>query len=527
MTEPFPPPLVAVVGAGVSGLWAARRVQQAGARAVVLEASGEPGGQIRNRRVANTDIDVGAEAMHLGVPGVAAAIDELGLTDSLVTARTTASWLATRTGLRALPAGVGPAGPTRIRPVLRSRVMSTAGLARAGAEPLAARRMGPLDLSPGHDMSVAEFVTARFGAEVTDRFVDPLLGSLHSGDVRRLSLRACAPGLVGPATRGQSLIGERPMAAARGQVMRLSRRARRGAANSPAAGPVAGGPPAAPGGPPAAPTSFVSWQGGLGAIVERIRTAADAPVDVRLGSRVTRLERGLGPGTSPRYRLVLDTGERLEADGVILAVPATAAADLLRPLAAEAADLFAGIETVSVATVILGYPRNQVSGLAALAGTGVLVPSMEGSLLKASTFLTTKWPAMGLDTDPDVYWLRVSAGRSGSDAVATMDDAALVDLLRKELHRFAQLEATPRHVHVERWPGAMPQLTVGHPDRVAQARRILARMPGVAVAGASYDGIGLGSCLASAAAAARLVTETLADTRVPPAPAAPDITEDR
>lgn len=525
MTAPFRPPLVVVVGGGLSGLWAARRVLQAGGRAVVLEASDEVGGQIRSRRVAHTEIDVGAEAMHLGIPGVAAAIEELGLTESLVTARTTASWLATQTGLRVLPAGVGPAGPTRIRPVLRSRVMTPAGLARAGAEPLAARRMGPVDLSAGHDVSVADFVTARFGAEVTDRFVDPLLGSLHSGDVRRLSLRACAPALVGPATRGQSLLGERPMAAARRRVSRLNRR---GSQPGPASrAPVVRTPgPPAPGAPPAAPTSFVSWHGGLSTIVDRIRTAPDAPVDVRLGCRVTRLERDLGSGAA-RYRVVLDTGEVVEADGVILALPASAAAGLLQPLAPEAATVFGGIETATVATVILGYPRDQVAGAAPLAGTGVLVPSTEHSLLKASTFLTTKWSAMGVGSDPGVYWLRMSAGRAGSEAVAGMDDDELVGLLRRELRRFTQIEATPRHVHIERWPAAMPQLTVGHPDRVAHARRILAGMPGVAVAGASYDGIGLGSCLASAAAAARLVTETLADTRVPPPSAVSDSTEDR
>ncbi len=149
---------------------------------------------------------MGAEAMHTMAPRALALIDELGLRASMVTARTGESYLWTPRGRRRLPAGVGPAGPTRLRPVLARVVMSPAGLVRAGLEPLAARLRRAPELGPGHDVAVGEFVAGRFGRQVVDRFVDPLLGGLHSGDVRRLSLRATTPTLVPAATTGRSLM---------------------------------------------------------------------------------------------------------------------------------------------------------------------------------------------------------------------------------------------------------------------------------------------------------------------------------
>ncbi len=523
MTSSPPSSDVVVVGAGLTGLLAARRLRHAGLVVQVIEASAQVGGQIRDATVGPRQLDVGAEAMHLAAPQVGALIEELGLTDTMITARRGTSWLLTPAGLRPLPDGVGPAGPTRLRPVLTSRVMTTKGLARAGLEPALARR-GGIDLSPGHDISVGDFVAARFGRQVVDRFVDPLLGSLHAGDVRTLSLRACAPTLVPAAREGRPLV----------RTPRLTRRgdtpggpSTSGRAGSPggagsAAGP--GGPGGPSGQPPRPVMSFVSWPDGLGTIVQRLCTdprpevgahpVAKANLDVRLNTAVTSIERVRHPDRHqgrPYYHLTLSDGSTLSADGVILAIPAAAAARLLGPLAPGAARLLDQVQTATVATVVAGYPRHLVADLPALQGNGLLVPSTVGSLLKAATFLSRKWSQLA---DPDLFWVRMSAGRAGSQAVASRDDATLLDHLRRDLREFTGLDVHPVHTHIERWPNAMPQLTVGHPDRMIEARRYLAELPGIALAGASYDGIGLASCITSATTAARLVSETLAERTV-------------
>ncbi|EWT07092.1 protoporphyrinogen oxidase, partial [Intrasporangium chromatireducens Q5-1] len=284
-------PTVVVVGAGVTGLVAAHRLAHAGCEVTLVEASERVGGQVRTVEFAGHAVDVGAEALHLASPAARRLVDEVGLTHDVVGARPGTTLLWTSDRLRPLPAGVGPAGPTRLRPVLGSRVMSLRGLGRASLEPLAAHVAAPL--APESDTSVGAFLETRFGREVADRLVDPLLGSLHAGDIDELSLRACAPSLVGPASERRSIL--------------LRRR------SAPATGPTTG---------PAPAPAFASFADGLRVLTDRLLDDADATV--LLGRAVLAVER-LGD----RYELHVSDGDRLEADAVVLALPASGAATVL------------------------------------------------------------------------------------------------------------------------------------------------------------------------------------------------------
>lgn len=442
---------VAVVGGGISGLAAARRLRQRGARVIVLEAGERLGGQIRAVTFAGHLIDVGAEAVHMSAPGMDALITELGLTDGLISANRGTSWLWTQRGLRRLPDGVGPAGPKNLLPVLRSGVMSLAGLARAGLEPIVPRRR----LSG--DIGVGEFVSQRFGRQVAECFVDPVLGSLHAGDINRLSLRATTPELAAVADSRRSVL--------------LSQKARKG------------GPP----------MSFVTWAGGLSTLVQRL--GADTDIEVRTTTRVCSVT-SLSDG---RFGLQLADGTVVEADAVVLAVPARITADLVRSLSTKAADLLGRVRYASVATAVVTYPRTAVGQVAALAGNGLLVPSSRGRMLKAATFLSVKWPQLN---DPDHVLVRLSGGRAGGPDVGNLDDAALVAHLHSDLADATGLSVRPAASYVERWPAAMPQLEVGHLERMTAAREDLGRYPGLTLAGASYDGIGIAACIRSGERAA-------------------------
>lgn len=451
---------VVVVGGGVTGLLTARRLAQQNFEVTLVEAADRLGGQVRTIDLEGRRIDIGAESLHLSSPAVRRLLAELDLRDSMVHAQPGTTWLWTGRALRPLPAGVGPSGPTRLGPVVTSRVMSVRGVGRAGLEPLAAR-LGAR-LHDGDDISVGDFVSGRFGAEVAERLLDPLLGGLHAGDVHQLSLRACAPGLVEAASKRRSII-------------------------------VGGWRSARPG-PPA--SMFATWPTGLATLTDRV--LSDVPVRVLTGVAAT----GLVP-LATGYRVELDAGAPIEADSVVLAVPASAAAALVAPHSPTSAPLLAGARTARVATVVLGFDRAATCSLRAFAANGVLIPSRSGLLLKALTNLSRKWAQFA---DDDLTLLRLSVGRAGSGRLDGLDDMELVDHLRRDLLEVTGLRAVPQISHVHRWSGGLPQLSVGHQARLTALRESLAQaLPGVLVAGSSYDGLGVGSCLAAAESAAAAV----------------------
>lgn len=439
---------IAVVGGGVTGLVAARRLAKAGRAVTLFEAGDRLGGQVRTVDVLGRPVDVGAESLHLAGPAISELLDELGLTDELITAESSFAWIWDGRRRRRLPAGVGPAGPTRLLPVVRAGVLSPLGMARAALEPVVPARTDWK--RPGGDLGVGPFVARRFGRQVADRLVDPVLGSLHAGDVDRLSLRAATPMLAAKAARHRSLLlGS------------------------------AGGPRGAP--------AFVSFPGGLVTMIDRI--LAETDVDVCLDTGVRAIEACVGG-----YALQDDLGDLGSFDGVIVALPAAPAARILRPLVGPAADGLEALRTASVATVAIAFPGRAAETCAALQATGMLTPSTTGSLLKAATFLGTKWAHL---RDDDHFLVRLSAGRVGDERVAALDDRELVDQLLVEFGRATGLTVPPVHTHVERWPNALPQLEVGHLDRLATIRSHLATHAGLQVAGAAYDGLGIATCVRS------------------------------
>lgn len=460
-----PRPHVVVVGAGMAGLAAARALRAGGTDVTVLEAADEVGGCVRSVAVAGHTVDVGAEALHTAVPGPLELVTSLGLADELVTARRTHTWLERDGRLRPLPPGVGPAGPTRLGGLVTSRTLSPRGLARAALEPLLPRRHDP---RRDGDVSVAEAVGARFGGEVVDRILDPLLGGLHAGDVRRLSLDAAAPQLSATLARTRSVV--------------LASRRRAGGDHG-----------------------FVSLRGGLATLPLAMAASLDGAV--RTGTAVSGIvDTGRAEG---RYEVTTGDGELVTADGVVVALPTAPAAGVLRDLAGDAAEVLAQHRAATVAVVLLAYPA-AARETPALSGTGVLIPSGSDRLLKSATFLSTKWPHLA---DDGHVLVRASAGRARDDRVRQLGDAAVATQVVDDLAEVVGLDPAPTSVVVTRWPEAMPQLEVGHRDRVAAARGHLAAHPAVALAGSAYDGVGVGGALRSGAAAAATVLATLEEAR--------------
>jgi oxygen-dependent protoporphyrinogen oxidase len=450
---------VVVIGAGIAGLAAAHRLLGRGARVTVLEASGRVGGKLLPGEIAGVRVDLGAESLLARRPEAVGLARETGLADRLEPPATATASIWTRGALRPLPKGhvMGVPGTA----AALSGVLSDEGVRRIERDADLPRT------EIGDDVAVGEYVARRLGREVVDRLVEPLLGGVYAGDAYRLSMRSAVPQLF-EAARAHTSLTE--------AVREIQRRAAEAPAGA-GAGPV-----------------FLGIRGGVGALPLAVADAVRAAGgEIVTRAPVTELRRQPSGG----WR-VTAAGRVLGADAVVVAVPAPAAAGLLRAEAPAAAAELASVEYASMALITLAY-RSIDARLPE--GSGFLVPPVDGRTIKASTFASRKWGWIA-DQDPDLTVLRTSVGRYGETEILGRDDAGLVDVSRRDLAAAVGLDAAPVETRVTRWDAGLPQYPVGHHARVARIREHLGRLPGLAVCGAAYDGVGIPACIASAHAAA-------------------------
>jgi oxygen-dependent protoporphyrinogen oxidase len=250
---------------------------------------------------------------------------------------------------------------------------------------------------------------------------------------------------------------------------------------------------------------FAGVVGGVGALAdELVKSLVAAGVRVLSGTVVRELGRVSVAGTEVWSLTTGPTSAPVvhEVDALVIAVPAAPAAKLLAPHSPSAASDLAAIDYASMAIVSVALPRR---GLPPLSGSGFLVPPVEGRAVKASTFSANKWGWVA-EAAPDLFILRASLGRRGEEAVLQRSDDDLVRLVLSDLaDALGGPLPTPVDSHVQRWGGALPQYAVGHVDRVARVRAAVAPLPGLEVAGAAYEGVGIPACIASGRKAAEAV----------------------
>jgi oxygen-dependent protoporphyrinogen oxidase len=271
---------------------------------------------------------------------------------------------------------------------------------------------------------------------------------------------------------------------------------------------------------------FVTLASGLGGLPAAVAKASGA--FIRTGAMVRELTR-----TASGWRLTIGSAagpEYLDADAVILACPATPASRLLRDVAPAASAALAQVPYASMAIITLAYRATdfpatlrsletrgslearrslETRGSLEARRSGYLVPAVDGKAVKAVTFSTVKWPHLARQAADGaggpVHIVRCSIGRIGEVALLQRDDKDLVELAAAELAEAAGIAGAPVDSRVTRWGGGLPQYNVGHLDRVARIRAAIAAVPGLAVAGAAYDGVGIPACIATARLAAEKV----------------------
>ncbi|TVT47644.1 protoporphyrinogen oxidase [Amycolatopsis rhizosphaerae] len=456
---------IAVVGGGISGITAAYRLRGRfgdggdggdDIAITVFESAGTLGGKLRTVELAGHSYDVGAEAFLARRPEVAALASEAGLGGQLTHPTGAQSTVRAGGRLVRLPSGTVMGVPGSAEAV--AGVLSEEGLRRVAAEP----GLPPVSLGGG-DVNLGALLRDRFGDELVDRLVDPLLGGVYAGGADGLGLRATVPALASALDAGAG-----SLTAAAASLL----------------------PAPSPSAPQNREPVFATLTGGLGTLVDLL--AELAKPDVRLNTAVRALHRLPQGG----WRLELANGEITEADAVVLAVPAPAASALLAEAAPEAAAALGEVRVASMAVVALALPGDtelpDASGI--LIGAGERYRDGTPVAAKAFTFSSRKWGHLG----DDVRLVRGSVGRFGEPGALAADDEELVRRVRADLAELAGITAEPLDTHVVRWDGGLPQYGVGHTELMTRVERAVAGVPGLAVAGAVLHGVGIPACVATA-----------------------------
>jgi len=455
---------IAIVGGGISGLAAAfaleeRRLAGDALEFVVYESSPRFGGVLFTEQVESCLVEAGPDSFLTEKPWAADLCRRLGIEDQLIGSNDAdrKTYILVKGKLVPMPDGLMFMVPTQLSPAILSSLFSPATKLRVARE-----WWYPARLSNG-DESVAALVERHYGAEMVDRLADPLLAGVYGGEAAQLSVRAVLPRFVEMESKYGSL--GRGMLAARKNVERSQ----------------------------PAPSIFSSLKGGMQQLGEALvaRLPAEA---LRANSPVQAVQR------QDRGWVVSAGYASDQFDAVIVATPATAAAPLLEIASAELASELKAISYSSSVTVALGFDQDVRANLPA--GFGFLVPRREGKRLLAATFVHNKFPHRA---PKDRALVRCFLGGSRDEQVLQLTDENILNIVRDELRQILGVKADPLFTRLYRWKGAMAQYTVGHLERLQRIEGLVKQLPGLALAGNAYRGIGVPDCIRSGEAAMQQV----------------------
>ena len=449
---------IAIIGGGISGLAAAfaleeRRSAGADLEYVVYEASARLGGVLRTEQIDGCIVEAGPDSFITEKPWASDLCHALGLGDQLIGSNDAdrKTYILTKGRLVVMPDGLMFMVPTKILPTGFSPLFSWKTKLRMTQELFHPPR------AADNDESVAAFVERHYGAEMVDRLADPLLSGVYGGEAASLSVRAVLPRFA-EMERTHGSLG-RAMLAAHKKMAAGSRKP--------------------------APPLFTSLKDGMRHLAETVVTRLTSS-SLLTNTTVQAIQAEAGGW-------VVSAGMQSDQfDRVVVALPAPAAAQVLRIASLELSAELAAIQYSSSITVSLGYNRDVRQTLPP--GFGFLVPRSEGKKLLAATFVHNKFPHRAPE---DRALLRCFfAGRSAEDVWPLVDDQ-VIGIVRDELRQILGLRAEPLFARVYKWKSAMAQYGVGHLERLKRIERLRRQLPGLALAGNAYRGIGVPDCIRS------------------------------
>ncbi|WP_042149118.1 protoporphyrinogen oxidase [Paucisalibacillus sp. EB02] len=459
---------ILIIGGGITGLSAAyylqKNIQENNLpyQIKLVEANNRLGGKIDTYKRDGFTIERGPDSMIARKkPGVK-LVEELGLKDQMVRNATGQSYILVQGKLHMMPKGAFMGIPMEIDPFLRSELVSSSGKERALLD---------LEMGKGEEMvdqSLGSFMRRRFGDELVDNEIEPLLSGIYSGDIDEMSLMATFPNFYQLEQKYGSLI--------KGLNETMPK-------------------PAQTTGK--APGVFFSFKDGLEVLVDKLVEKLDQD-SVLLNTRVDHVEK-----KETGYHVLLDNGEVIEASAVIATTPHQTLPKMFSEF--DFLNVFTDVPSSSVANVALAFEQSAIKQ--DIDGTGFVVSRNSDFRITACTWTHKKWPS---STPKGKALIRCYVGRPSDQEIVDLPDEELIEIVLKDLNKTMNITSKPDFSVISRWKNVMPQYTVGHIERIQKIRKEAnEQLPGVYFAGSSFEGVGIPDCIEQGEKAVHQVIEFL------------------
>ena len=448
---------VAIVGGGLTGLASAVFLVESGVSPsdiVIFEKDQRLGGKVETAFFGDRPVDLGPDAFLTRTKDATGFADLIGIGDRLIRPSAFSASIYAKDRLHKVPSGIMLGVPVNFQEFFASASMiSLKGKLRAAADFIIPKTR------LGDDYTVSELVGSRFGREVEEMLVEPMLGGINAGSTKDLGIEAVAP-MINSAYKKSS---------ARSLTKNLV---------SIAPKPSKANTPQIP---------FGSFENGLSELI-------DASIKFIEGATIYQGKEIAAITTnSLGVRIETTDGDSYNFDQAIVASPSFVAHQLLQNIPKDAKEGLKSIDFASVGVVLLRYPKDAIQ--ATIAGSGVLVPKSNNFLMTATTYASRKWSHISSETS-EIF--KVSVGRFRDTRFMEMGDEEVIEKVSAEIGKILRINTSPDTTFMRRWDRALPQFRPYHREMVTSIRNSIEATERVAIAGASYDGVGIPSCIASA-----------------------------
>ncbi|MGM0846404.1 MAG: protoporphyrinogen oxidase [Bacillota bacterium] len=446
---------VVIIGGGITGLTSAYYLQKEAEKTgrplqiKLIEASHRLGGKIQTVTRDGFIIERGPDSFLERKTSAARLAKEVGIDNDLVNNSTGKAYVLVNEELHAMPGGSVMGIPTQMAPFVTTGLFSMQGKARAAADFIL-----PKSNVKG-DQSLGQFFRRRLGNEVVENLIEPLLSGIYAGDIDNLSLLSTFPQFHQVEQKHRSLILGMKKTTPAPQNKNGKKKG-----------------------------IFLTLNKGLQSMVDAIEERL-LPDSVLKGVKVEKIEKQ-GDG---RYSLLLNNGESLDADSVILTTPHPVIPAMFPQY--RFFDHLKSTPATSVATVAMAFPEEAIQK--DIDGTGFVVSRNSDYTITACTWTHKKWP----HTTPEgKVLIRCYVGRAGDEAVVDLSDSQIEKIVLQDLNKIMNITMDPEFTVVSRWKNAMPQYTVGHKERLEELQtNVQNELPGLFIAGSSFEGLGLPDCI--------------------------------